>query len=176
MSPNQKQDLWPKWMWIAAPVLVVVVTVGLWWAIIPRDSDGADVDPTATAQALADQPTQAPTLVSTLSALPTTTADVPVLPTVGSPSAEAAATPSAAPTVDAGIVIGDDVEVSGTSGVLNMRDGAGTSYSVVGTLSEGAIVEVVGGPQTADGYTWFQVRTDDGTVGWAADDWLEEVK
>ena len=35
---------------------------------------------------------------------------------------------------------------------------------------QGQQFTVMGGPQEASGYTWYQIRSDDGAVeGWAAD-------
>jgi spore germination protein YaaH/flagellar hook assembly protein FlgD len=40
---------------------------------------------------------------------------------------------------------------------LSVRMSPDTSALKVGTLRKGAVVAIVGGPKTADGYTWFQV-------------------
>jgi len=174
MSPDSTQDLWPKWMWVAVPVLVVVVVAGLWWAIFGGDgTEQAAVTATATMRPIGTQPTQAPTLRPTLPVLmPTATASAPTLPTVPAPTQAAVTTPTSQPTPVGGLAIGGKAKVTGTSGVLNMRDGAGTGYKIVASLREGAIVEILDGPKEANGYTWWQVRNDAGTVGWAAGDWL----
>lgn len=175
MSPDSTQDLWPKWMWVAVPVLVVVVVAGLWWAIFSGEPEAA-ASPTATPtmRVLAPQPTQAPTMANTLPPVFPTATEAAVLPTAEVPTASVVETPSVAPTPQGGLAAGDSAQVVATSGVLNMRDGAGTGFKVIGTLREGSVVEVVGGPREADGYTWWQVRTDAGTVGWAAGDWLQK--
>jgi len=46
------------------------------------------------------------------------------------------------------------------AGPLHLRSGAGTGYSVVETLSEGAYVEVLDGPYSANGYKWWEVYVD----------------
>jgi len=175
MSPDSTQDLWPKWMWVAVPVLVVVVVAGLWWAIFSGEPD-IEVTPTATSTMAVSgtQPTQEPTMVNTLPPVFPTSTEAPTLPTVQEPTASVVETPSVQPTVQGGLAIGDNVKVTDTSGVLNMREGAGTGFRVIGTLNEGTVVEIVGGPQQADGYIWWQVRTDAGTVGWAAGKWLKK--
>ena len=49
-----------------------------------------------------------------------------------------------------------------TTEAVNYRTGPGTSYSVVGTLSKGAVVQVVSGYSTkVDGYTWYKIYLDD---------------
>jgi hypothetical protein len=35
-------------------------------------------------------------------------------------------------------------------------------------LDSGGTLEVIGGPQDADGYVWWQLRTADGQEGWSA--------
>ena len=52
------------------------------------------------------------------------------------------------------------------NGPLNLRSGAGTSYSVIGSLANGVKLRVLAGPTTADGYTWYQVETDTSLTGW----------
>ena len=46
------------------------------------------------------------------------------------------------------------------------RDPAGSRYSA---MDEGVEFNIVGGPACADGYTWWEVQTDDGTRGWSAE-------
>jgi hypothetical protein len=73
------------------------------------------------------------------------------------------------------ITLGSEVAVVDTEGTgLRMRDGPGLDYSAVETLQEGAILRVVGGPFSADGYTWWQVETD-ASSGWCASDWLTPI-
>ncbi|MEM4309080.1 MAG: SH3 domain-containing protein [Thermoplasmata archaeon] len=69
--------------------------------------------------------------------------------------------------------IGDKVRVTAQSG-LNVRYGPGLSYGVIKTEPYGATGTVLGGPQTADGYTWWRVQYTDGTVGWSVENWLEK--
>lgn len=65
--------------------------------------------------------------------------------------------------------IGDGYRVTET---LNVRTGAGTSNGIVTTLVAGSTGTVIGGPQSASGYTWWQIRTSGGTTGWAVENWL----
>ena len=55
-----------------------------------------------------------------------------------------------------------------------MRSGAGTGHPVVKMLPEDKVVEIIGGPQESTGYTWWQIRDDVGTSGWAADEFLNK--
>lgn len=76
-----------------------------------------------------------------------------------------------APPVTGKFAAGDTVR---TTDYLNLRSGASTGYGVITTLSSGATGTIVDGPKTANGYTWWQLRTSQGT-GWAAEDWLARV-
>lgn len=58
---------------------------------------------------------------------------------------------------------------------LNLRSGAGLTYSVIAVLWEGAQLSVTGGPVAASGYTWYPVETTSGTTGWVAGDYLKPL-
>lgn len=59
-----------------------------------------------------------------------------------------------------------------TTGAVNLRGGAGLSYSVIVTLWSGAPLTVTGSPTAASGYVWYPVRTGYGTNGWVAGSFL----
>jgi hypothetical protein len=74
-------------------------------------------------------------------------------------------------------------EVVHTTTALNVRDGAGTGYTVLDTEPAGMRGTVKDGPADADGYEWWYVEFDDdrydGTAtGWCAkgDGWLSPGK
>jgi hypothetical protein len=50
--------------------------------------------------------------------------------------------------------------------VANVRANASASATVLGTQASGAMGAIVGGPVTADGYTWYQVDFNAGADGW----------
>ena len=50
---------------------------------------------------------------------------------------------------------------------LNVRSGAGTSYSIVTTLSKGAVVTVLG-----TSGSWYKIKTSDGKTGYVSKDYL----
>ena len=174
---RSRQDLWPKWMWIAVPVLVVVVVAGLWWAIFsPPVSSLVTPTPSPTAVIIPRQPTQAPTVSGTLPAQePTATRPLLPLPTF-TPTTGTVMTPVTQPSPEAaGLKIGDKPKVSGTGGLgLNLRSGAGTGHARVKTLPEGSVVEIIGGPKEANELTWWQVRDQTGVAGWAAAKYLSD--
>ena len=63
-----------------------------------------------------------------------------------------------------------------TASSLNVRSGPGTSYGIVTTASAGNLAYVLGGPTTADGYSWYRVQyaftewpsADYPRIGWMA--------
>lgn len=56
---------------------------------------------------------------------------------------------------------------------VNLRSNFGLSGSVLSTLPSGTYLEVLNGRMQKDGYTWVQVRTADGKVGWMAENYLK---
>lgn len=67
--------------------------------------------------------------------------------------------------------VGDRVRVTMEANqLLTIRTVPGTSATLVRQVSNSSEFTVLAGPQNADGYFWFQIRSDDGaTEGWAAD-------
>ena len=91
------------------------------------------------------------------------------------PTPGTVATPGSPSEVEAAsdeLAIGDTAVVTNAAGGLNMRAGAGTGHARTKTLPEGSVLEVIGGPREANGYTWWQVRDEAGVSGWVADEWL----
>lgn len=85
--------------------------------------------------------------------------------------------------VDRPVQLGDDVLVTvGATGVLSVRASAGTSASVQHRVADKAQLIVVEGPVDANGYRWWKVTDDSGSIsGWAAegsgdDRWLTPLE
>jgi hypothetical protein len=55
------------------------------------------------------------------------------------------------------------------NGPLNVRSSPSTSAAVAEILQNGAVVQIIGGPQIVNGLKWWQVRTALNTVGWAVE-------
>lgn len=77
------------------------------------------------------------------------------------------------------LVIGAPARVVVGQGANNLRDQPTTAGIRLGRIPEGATMDVVGGPECANGYTWWQVVYN-GMTGWTAegeglDYWLEPV-
>lgn len=89
--------------------------------------------------------------------------------------ADATDTPEAEPTADAPptappsdtIGVGGYVRVAAPAG-LSFREAPNTTGTLIQVLDSGSILAVVGGPEEAEGYTWWQLRRDDGKEGWSA--------
>jgi uncharacterized protein YgiM (DUF1202 family) len=67
--------------------------------------------------------------------------------------------------------VGDRVRVTMDAGQqLSVRTTPGTNASIVTRVSSGQEFTVLAGPQSANGFIWYQIRSDDGQIqGWAAD-------
>lgn len=55
-------------------------------------------------------------------------------------------------------------------GALSVRAAPGVDNPVLVRLVRGIVVELLDGPQEADGYRWWLVRTDAGIEGWAVEE------
>lgn len=71
---------------------------------------------------------------------------------------------------DIALLAAGDVAAVNTD-TLNLRDAAGLSGAIINVLGGGAMVTILDGPVTVDGWIWYQV--DDGTeTGWVAAEYL----
>ena len=83
-------------------------------------------------------------------------------------------TPPASQTASTTYQPGDAAVITG-GGCTNLRPQPSTSSTPITCLASGTAVTVAGGPQTANGYTWWQVTTSDGKTGWVAGDFLAKA-
>ncbi|MDQ3653822.1 MAG: SH3 domain-containing protein [Chloroflexota bacterium] len=70
----------------------------------------------------------------------------------------------------AGLAPGITARVFG--GELNLREAPGTGSSVIGALADGAYVDILDGPESADGYDWVRVNSSRFGSGWCVADFL----
>ena len=64
--------------------------------------------------------------------------------------------------------------VANTDGLgVTVRGGPSTRNVALAIAEEGTILLIINGPEEADGFNWWQVLMDDGTEGWAVNDFLE---
>lgn len=85
----------------------------------------------------------------------------------GSP-APAPTDPAPAPPPTGKFAKGDTARVTEA---LNLRSGAGTNFDAIATMPAGTTGEILDGPRSGSGYTWWQIRTRYGT-GWAVENWM----
>ncbi len=52
---------------------------------------------------------------------------------------------------------------------VRVRDAAGKSGNVIAQLHGGDQMTIIGGPTCADGYVWWQIKSDGGVTGWVAE-------
>ena len=142
----------PPWPMLAALAFVLIAVVGL-------------CQVTGLAKRLRPLPTPTPTATP----IPTIT-PLPTLTPTNTPEPTATATPVPV------IMPGGQVVVKGTEGQqLRLRSGPALNHDTLRIVEEGAVLQVLEGPQAADGFQWWQVKTSDGVIGWVAGDWLVPV-
>jgi hypothetical protein len=122
---------------------------------------------------------------------PATASSTAVLYVIGAPSATplapfASATPSPTPTqsvpnspTNGILAFGAYVQITGTGGDgLRLRSDPGLSGTIRFLAIDGEVFQVLDGPQTADGYTWWflQAPYDTNVEGWAVADFLVVVQ
>ncbi|HMQ31197.1 MAG TPA: SH3 domain-containing protein [Chloroflexaceae bacterium] len=94
----------------------------------------------------------------------------------GAPLAPTAlpADPAAPPPAPGELAVGVTAYVRADAGALNVRERPGLAEDnpIQVTLAPGTAVQVVGGPEPADGMTWWRLSAA-GVEGWSAGDWLE---
>ena len=104
------------------------------------------VQPVATTAPVAEQPTQAPA-------------------------------PTTAPATGGKFAINQVVEVYNTGkDRLSFRAGPGAKYARLALLTDGTKLTVIGGPESAQGHTWWRLQRSDATIGWAIEDNLRPAQ
>jgi uncharacterized protein YgiM (DUF1202 family) len=74
------------------------------------------------------------------------------------------------------VAVGVKVQVEGTGAdKLRVRTGPGTDYATAIIVPDGTPAKVLEGPQSNAGVIWWRIQLDDGTVGWAAGDYLKPI-
>lgn len=126
------------------------------------------VPPTDTAIVPSPTATAAPTM--------TPISNTPTSPTTGSTSfLPALVSCDGAP--PSRLVVGADVFINlQLSLPLRLRQAAGLDAAILDRNLAGTQMEVIGGPECADGYTWWQVREkESGITGWSAEGTFNEL-
>lgn len=174
LEPRRGLVLFPWWVWPLVILGVVVIVGGTWIAVIrPSGKGKAAVVATATATrplgAFATS-TRASTGLASAPATPAT----PVAPSKAATVLSATPVATAAPPTPSGqLQIGAKAVVKGVGAAgLNVRASPSLSGKQVMLAKEGQVFAIVDGPQSADGYQWWKVQDQAGTVGWAAATYL----
>ena len=110
------------------------------------------VPPTATAEPA--PPTPEPEPEPQIAAEPPPSTPAPVRPTLG---------------------VGENAIVTSGDLRLRVRNAPGTTGTIVGRISNGEQLSIVGGPRQADGETWWQVRYSN-LSGWVSGAFLQPTR
>ena len=170
-SPDKKQKphaqrrrvALPPWALLAILVgIVILLCAGLVLIVRAIRGEGGREISTPVATTATDVPvanTQVP-ITPTLAITPTETVVLPIEGTQMPPALIE-------------IAPGATVVVQGTLGAgLNLRAEPTTRARRVTNVRDGTTLLVLEGPQQADGYAWWKLRTSDGKEGWGAAKWL----
>ncbi len=161
-----EERYWTDYLRIAAPVLGVIILLGLAWFWLSHligGSGGAATTPTTTA-------TSGNPAIITGSPTTTSISGTPRVISTAT-TASGAGTPS---TTGGKLASGVAVVVANTGGSgANMRDAPTTGGTVVATLADGDKLTITGDSVDADGHTWWPVKTSDGKTGYVVADYLK---
>jgi hypothetical protein len=136
---------------LEATVLVAMTGTAASWTVTPS--------PTHTST-----PTPAPTFTL----IPRQIASYTPSPTATSlPKPTSTSTPSPSYTPVPYLHVGGRAQVYVEDEGLKLRAGPGTNYEILENMPKGTIVTLIGDPQSAQGYTWWRVRSPNGREGWA---------
>lgn len=94
----------------------------------------------------------------------------PVTTLTASTVVASADTPTPFPLPESLFTIGGQATVNTVDGeVLYLRDAPSTEGEIVRFLYDDMIVDLLDGPVDVEGYRWWNIRTEDGEIGWAAE-------
>jgi hypothetical protein len=177
-----EERYWTDYLRIILPilgVLIFLVLLYLWALAFLRD----DEDPpgqtgaaaTVTLPVITADATDTPRVGATGTPRIVVTAP-PIQPTPpGQTPAEPTPTdePADTPIEPAGeIFVGGQIRVANTAGEgANMRSEPTTDAGVIAVVLDGTVMDVIGGPEEALGFTWWNVSGDQGE-GWIVENYL----
>jgi hypothetical protein len=180
--PESDGNWWRENWWRLAIVILLVLAIIF---LLARACTGKTEKPMPTPVAEITRPAL-PTFTPTVAALPTTELESGgEAPTDGelvttpaeSPATQPPVATTAPPAATGKFTIGQTVVVTGTGkDKLSFRAGPGTDYKRVRVVKDGVKLTVIGGPQEADGFTWWQLKAPNGQVGWAVEDYLKPLQ
>lgn len=153
--PNSSRQSWLAWgmggaILVALVLAVVFLNKG---NLTPKtDSPAAELVETATvANQKATESVRRPTATSRLTRTPSQ--QVSTCP--GAPKQR--------------LEVGKDARVCTQSDNVYLRSGPSRSHSVIERVSPGTVVNVIGGPECANDWSFWEVEIPDGTTGWMSE-------
>lgn len=153
---------------LSVRVVLTALLVGLallFFFLLVRPRGALEPEPTPTVLAAEGGTVVLPTFTPGATATPRATATTEAAAASETPTAVAPATE---------LAVGVTAEVANTDNLgLRLRSGPGLNFTTALILADGTRVEILDGPREADDFTWWQVETETGTVGWAAADFLK---
>lgn len=160
----------PPWLWIGlgAIVTILAIAVAVLWARLLLDIPSDEIEATPT--------------VILQTAVPTSPPPIPtvgeMVPTAAGEEAEATIQPIATqeptPIPPGVLAIGVSATVVDTEVGLNLRaDPVVAADNILALVPDGTVLEVIDGPEEAEGYVWWRLRTADGTEGWGVEEFLQ---
>jgi hypothetical protein len=158
------------WAWYAASALAIVAaasiaTAGVWWWT-QRDPTTVIASNTPVATA-----TVAEAMTPPATAVPASSATAPISPPPATITAPVS--PPRAPLGSGRVTWGIVWNLSGSDWVF-LRPAPSTKQGDIGHVGENARVMMVDDQAVAaEGHTWRHVQTDDGKVGWIAQEYLQ---
>lgn len=176
-----EERYWTEYLRIALPVIGLLLMLGLFWYwaqnLINDGNNGPE--PAATEQMIGSTDIITPTAIPSTPE-PTVAVVVPTLPPATEPPATTspgggdnqAGTGATAPATNNAGEIAIDSKVV-TNDVVNLRPDASTSGTAITQLEKGTELTVIAGPETGEGFTWWQVRDANGNEGWVVSEGID---
>ncbi|HEX8684510.1 MAG TPA: SH3 domain-containing protein [Ardenticatenaceae bacterium] len=150
---------------IGATALIIGLSILIiYFAMRPRGEEAATANDIATPPTTSEeQPAASGDPLATFTPGPSSTP-----PPTDDP------TPEPTPEPPSGVLAVGATALVTNTGVngLNMRTGSGTSFEIAQILQDGTTITLAEGPVEGDGFTWWKIRLEDGTEGWAVQDYL----
>jgi len=153
------------WLWLGMGIVMTIIGCAAAyfllqsWLLRPPESPG---DPFAATVIVLTAP-PSPTMEPTSSLMPPT--PMPTFTPI--PTPDTAVAPDE-------LTAGYYAVVANTDNLgLTLRGGPSTRNVVVDIVDEGTVVLVLGGPEEAENFQWWQLRLDNGLEGWAVANFLE---
>lgn len=161
---HQRSDRrdWIPWIGLFFGLLVTVVAIFIAWQLVQRalDIQPLDAEPIPTVIVLTAPASPTPTTT------PGLTTPTPIATLTPQPATDNSQAPE-------NVTVDYYAAVTNTGGIgVTVRGGPSTDNVRLLVATEGTTALVVAGPSEGSGFTWWQVRLDDGTEGWIASDFL----